>query len=98
MLVVSVDGVNASPGELVLTVPLTRTRREGMVARIAVEPPESGLKERSFIMCDQIRTLSVHRLETLCGSVTLDTMRKVNGAINRLINLNPDLYGPRVRR
>ena len=47
-LVVSVDLFNQSPAELVIVVPLT-TRARDIRTHVPLEPPEGGVREKSFI-------------------------------------------------
>lgn len=56
-LVISDTTFNAGPQELVIVLPMTRTRRRYQL-HIWVEPADSGLGEAGAIMCDQIRTVS----------------------------------------
>ena len=60
-LIVSDDGMNNSAAGLVIVVPLTRTRRASP-SRVEIEPPEGGVRARSYAMCEQVRSISVERL------------------------------------
>jgi mRNA interferase MazF len=75
-LVVSADFVNRSRGGLALVLPITRTFRS-IPAHIIINPNEGGIKEVSYIMCDQIRAISRTRLLERWGRVTKPTMSKV---------------------
>src|SRR5262249_45820767 len=52
-LIVSVDLFNQGPAGLVVVVPLTSKDRR-VRWHVPVDPPEAGLKKRSFIMCENI--------------------------------------------
>ncbi len=84
-LVVSADQFNHGPVGLVIVVPLTTTAR-GVPLHVSVEPPEGGLRERSFAMCEQVRSLSRDRLVEPWGRVRATTMREV---VMRLRLLTP---------
>ena len=60
-LVVSDERLNASAAGLVIVVPLTKTNR-AIPWHVEIEPPTGGVRERSFAMCEQVRTISVERL------------------------------------
>jgi mRNA-degrading endonuclease toxin of MazEF toxin-antitoxin module len=50
-----------SAADLVVAVPFT-TRRRGVPTHVEVRPPAGGLRDLSFAMCEQIRSLSTERL------------------------------------
>lgn len=60
-LVVSTDIFNSGPAELVVLVPIT-SKEKGIPFHVEIYPPEGGLKERSFIKCEDIRSLAKERL------------------------------------
>ncbi len=84
-LVVSADQFNHGPAGLVILVPLTTTER-GVALHVPIEPPEAGLRERSFAMCEQVRSLSHDRLIEPWGRVRAATLREV---VMRLRLLTP---------
>jgi mRNA interferase MazF len=61
VLVVSADPINQGPADLVVAIPFT-TRGRGIPTHVEVRPPDGGLREISFAMCEQVRSLSVERL------------------------------------
>lgn len=56
VLVVSTNPVNQSPADLIFVLPLTCTNR-GIPFHIELELLEGGLKPRSYILCDAIRSI-----------------------------------------
>jgi mRNA interferase MazF len=84
-LIVSPDQFNHGALGLVLAVPITTTDR-GYAIHVAVEPPEGGLRERSFVMCEQVRSTSHDRLIEPWGRVRPETLRQV---VMRLRLLTP---------
>ncbi len=60
-LVVSTDLFNRGPRGLVIVLMLTRTRR-GYPFHVELQPGDNGLSYVSFVMCEQIRSVSVSRL------------------------------------
>jgi mRNA interferase MazF len=60
VLVVSASPFNQSGAGLVIAVPFT-TRKRGIPTHIEVRPPDGGLREPSFAMCEQVRSIATER-------------------------------------
>ena len=75
-LVLSVDSFNAGPAGLVVVLPLT-TRAKGIPFHVEVDPPEGGLGARSFIKCEDVRSISKDRLVSPLGTVGQATLERV---------------------
>ena len=86
VLVVSADPFNMGPAELVVVVPLT-TRKRGIPLHVEVKPPEAGLKKTSYVMCENIRSISKERLNDRCGVVSDQTMRQVEKRLQLLFEI-----------
>lgn len=78
VVIVSSDSLNHGSAGLVIALPLT-TRARRMPSRIEVVPPDGGVREeRSFIVCEGIRSLAIERLVgSPWGSLFADTMAEV---------------------
>jgi mRNA interferase MazF len=61
VLIVSVSRFNHSGAGLVIAVPFT-SRKRGIPTHIEVRPPDGGLREPSFAMCEQVRSIATDRL------------------------------------
>ena len=85
-LVVSVDLFNQSRAELVIVIPLT-TRARGIRTHIALDPPEGGVKEKSFVKCEDVRSISTERLTSRWGAVSRITMRNVEDCLRILMGV-----------
>ncbi len=72
-LVVSVDEFNAGPAGLVMVVPLT-TRDRRIPSHVRIEPPEGGVRQTSFVKCEDLRSVSKARLTGAWGRVSEETM------------------------
>jgi mRNA interferase MazF len=70
----------------VVVLPIT-TKAKGIPFHVPVDPPEGGLAERSFIKCEEPRSISTDRLAQCLGSVTPNTMDKVADSIRILLGL-----------
>ena len=85
-LVISVDKFNAGPAELVVVLPIT-TKAKGIPFHVQIDPPEGGLKQRSFIKCEDIRSVSTSRLDKRWGRVSPKTMASVEDRLQILMGL-----------
>jgi mRNA interferase MazF len=85
-LVVSADGLNHSRAELAIVIPIT-SKSKGIPSHVEVNPPEGGLTVRSFIKCEDIRSVSTNRLLERWGAVTLSTLSEVGEKLRILLNL-----------
>ena len=85
-LVVSVDPFNHGPAGLVILLPVTKVDK-GIPFHVPVLPPEGGLKERSFIKCEDIRSVSTGRLNSYWGAVSSRTMAAVEERMRVLLDL-----------
>jgi mRNA interferase MazF len=87
VLVVSADPINQGPADLVVAVPFT-TRRRGIPTHVEVRPPEGGLREISFAMCEQVRSLATERLGPRpFGSVPAAVLRFVEERLRFLFGI-----------
>ena len=88
VVVVSADGFNSGRAGLVVVVPLT-TRDRRVPLNVAIEPPEGGVRERSFAMCEMIRSISVERLvgDAPWGSVSDATLHVIDDRLRILLAL-----------
>jgi mRNA interferase MazF len=73
VLVISPDRFNSAASELCMVLPLT-TRDRGIRVHLPVMPPEGGLKQPSFILCDQLRTVSHERLKRFRGAISTESI------------------------
>jgi mRNA interferase MazF len=85
-LVLSDDRFNQSRAELTIVLPITRTDR-GIASHVRVAPPEGGLKDVSFIKCEDIRSISKQRLKIRWGKVSPQTLAAVEDRMRLLLNL-----------
>jgi mRNA interferase MazF len=87
-LVVSSDLFNRGRSGLVIAAPFTTTRRPGITLHIEVRPPDGGLREISFVMCEQMRAISVDRLaQQPFGKVSGAVLREVDDRIRLLFDI-----------
>jgi len=86
-LVLSADRFNRSRADRAVVVPIT-TRERRVPLHVRVDPPEAGLRRRSFILCEDIRSVSIERLHgAALGRVTTQTIAAVADRVRILLDL-----------
>lgn len=86
VLIVSEDLLNQGPAGLVIALPLTSTLRP-IPTHVPVEATEGGLRNRSAIMCEALRSISTGRLVARWGRVGPRTMAAVEDRLRILMRL-----------
>jgi len=87
VVIISTDVFNNGPSGLTVVVPLTRVDQH-VPLHVRVDPLEGGLRETSFAMCDQMRTISRDRFRgTARGFLSPRTMAEVADRIRILLDL-----------
>ena len=83
-LILSMDQFNEGPFELAIVIPITSKKRN-FSFHIPVYPPEGGLVAPSYVMCEQVRSVSIQRLSQCLGSVDERILEKVKFALTILL-------------
>jgi mRNA interferase MazF len=83
-LIISADELNLSPVGLVAVLPMTSKARK-LPSRVRIAPPAGGLAMESWVICEQIRTVSKQRLVTRLGRVTPATLGAVVDIVKILL-------------
>ena len=86
VLVVSEDLFNRGPAGLAIVLPMTSTVRP-IPSHVAVSPPEGGLKTRSAVLCEAIRSISSDRLIQRWGVVAPPTLVTIEDRLRILLRL-----------
>jgi mRNA interferase MazF len=82
-----VDGLNAGPSGLVIAIPITTKEKVGIPFHVQLVPPEGGLPRRSWAKTEDVRSISVERLSSRLGSVSLQTMDAIEDRLRVLLGL-----------
>jgi mRNA interferase MazF len=85
-LVISVNLFNHGPAELVVVLPIT-TKYKGVPFHIEIVSPDGGLKEMSYVKCEDIRSISKDRLLSRLGVVSEQVVKKVEDRVRILLGL-----------
>jgi mRNA interferase MazF len=86
VLIVSEDLFNRGPVGLVIVIPMTSTIRN-VPSHVVLSPPEGGIKNRSAILCEAIRSIAVERLVVRWGAVGRPAMAAVEDRLRMLLRL-----------
>ena len=87
VLIVSTDQFNQGRARLLVAVPFT-TRKRDLPIHVEVRPPDGGLREVSFAMCEQIRSIAIDRLGSQpFGSVSASVLGSVETRLRLLLRL-----------
>ncbi len=86
VLIISDDLFNSSLAGLVVILPLT-TKEKGIPFHVKLVSPEGGLKQTSFIKCEDIRSCAKERLLKSYGAVSAATLDAVNYRLRLLLKL-----------
>lgn len=85
-LVISVDLFNQGASGLVVVLPIT-SKEKGIPFHVELNPPEGGLRVKSFIKCEDVRSISIERLEERWGVVSPEILIAVEDRLRILMGL-----------
>jgi mRNA interferase MazF len=86
-LIISHDTFNHGPAQLHIVLPLT-SKNKNLPFHVPLEWLEDGPDTQSFILCDQIRTVSRQRFKgKSLGFVSKKTLEKVECILSILLNI-----------
>lgn len=86
VLIVSTNDFNHGLADLVIIVPLTRTGKR-LPFRVQIDPPNGGVRETSYALCDSVRSISKERLDVRWGAVSAEVMAQVEDHLTILLEL-----------
>jgi mRNA interferase MazF len=70
--------------QLVVVLPVT-TKNRNIPLRVAIIAPEGGLKMKSYVMPEMIRSISISRLTARLGKITANTMALIEANVQVLL-------------
>jgi mRNA interferase MazF len=86
VLVISEDLFNRGPAGLVIVLPMTSTIRN-VPSHVLVAPPEGGVKLRTAVLCEAVRSVSLGRLVERWGALGRPTLARVEDCLRILLRL-----------
>jgi len=84
-VVVSADRLNESRAGVVIVVPCTTARR-GLPSHIEIEPDRSGLDSVSYAKCEDVKSVSEHRLISRLGAADEEALLAITRALRFLLD------------
>lgn len=85
-LIISVDLFNQGASGLVVALPIT-SKAKGIPFHVEINPPEGGVRTKSFIKCEDVRSISVERLTQRWGAISAETLMEVEDKLRILMGL-----------
>lgn len=86
VLVVSDDAFNSSASGMCVVLPIT-SRDKKIPWHVELVPSEGGLTMKSYIKCEDVRAVSVERLQEKLGEIKSQKMEDVEYRLRVLLNL-----------
>lgn len=86
VLIVSSDEALDVFDSVLTTIPLTTSDR-GWASHILLAGVSTGLQQRSWAMCEQVRTISTRRIAGRVGEADSTAMAEVSRVLRYLLNL-----------
>ena len=83
-LVISDDIYNQGPATKHIVLPIT-SRNKSIPYHLPIRPPEGGLRVPSYVMCDDVRSVSRGRFGERLGEVSNQTLRAVKESLEILL-------------
>lgn len=78
--------MNDGPSGLVIVVPVTSTRRD-LPSHIELDDPATGLDEISYAKCEDIKSISDHRLVTRLGRAAPQVVFEIERVLRLLLRV-----------
>jgi len=71
----------------ILVILPTTTKDKGYYTQVRIPQGEGGLKEESFVLCHQIRALSIDRVKKVIGKVNQVTLSKIKVTLSSVLEI-----------
>jgi len=85
-VVVSADRLNEGPAGVLMVVPITSARR-GLPSHVEIDDAASGLSQVSYAKCEDLKSISEHRLVHAMGSAGPVVMAGIERVLRYLLEL-----------
>ena len=85
-VVISVDLYNRGFSGKHIVLPIT-SKYKGIPYHIQIVPPEGGLRSKSYVMCDDVRSVSRERLSKRLGSLSARSLALAEDSLRVLTGL-----------
>ncbi len=78
--------MNVEPGGVIVVVPVTTAYR-GLPLHVEIEAGISGLDEISYAKCEDVKSVSIERLESRFGAVSPEVLAHIRQVLRYLFEL-----------
>jgi len=85
-VVISADRLNESRAGVVIVIPCT-TRYRALPSHVELDPRVSGLDEVSYAKCEDVKSVSEHRLISKLGGADAEAMFGITRALRFLLDV-----------
>jgi mRNA interferase MazF len=86
VVIVSAEGMNALPIDMVVVVPLTSHDR-GLVTQPRISSRQAGLSRASFARPEDMRSVSAHRLQRRLGQISGEELAEIRKVLRYFLDL-----------
>lgn len=89
VLIVSTNGFNHGPADMIIVAPITSTVRR-IPYRVEIAPPEGGVSNACVVLCDSIRSIAKERLDLRrgpWGTLRPETLARIEDYLRILLEL-----------
>lgn len=84
-LIVSCNLFNDGPSGLVIVIPIA-SKDNKIPSHIRIDPPDGGVKQISYAMCEQVGSISKERLIKKLGSIeNISILKEIHSWLNDLL-------------
>jgi mRNA interferase MazF len=89
VVVIQSDLLNKAGHTSIIACPVSSQHREGVsFIRLSIEPTsDNGLLKRSYILCDQLRTMDLKRLKEYIGLINDADIIRLNETLKVILSL-----------
>lgn len=87
-VIISTNSFNFGPSDLIVIMPITSRERK-LWWLVEIKTSETDLKNTSYIICNQIRTISINRIKgnTPLGFINKSTLNQIEERVKILLEL-----------
>ena len=89
VIILQSDILNKAGHSTLVGCAISSQHKDGVsLIRLPVEPsPLNGLNKKSYILCDQIRSIDMVRLKGKVGMLDIDVIKRLNESIKAILTL-----------
>ena len=94
VVIIQNDTVNLHSPTVIVAAITTRRKKPGLPIHVPISAEESGLRQDSVVLTEQVRTLEKSRLTRHLGTLTPEAMKRLDHALGLSLGTNTPHGGP----